>query len=219
MTIEHEKLLVAESAAELVRDGMRLGLGTGSTVACLLAVIARRRPRVTCIASSPRTEAAARELGLAVQSFDSLDRLDLSIDGADQITAQGWLNKGAGGALTREKVLAVSSERFVIIADSSKIVDRLRSPVPLELLSFGILATLRRVPTTRIRDVSNGARSPDGGVIADYFGDLSDPRELSIQLSMTPGVVEHGLFPPELVHEIYICSGQTVTKTTRNERE
>ncbi len=219
MTIENEKRLAAEAAAELVRDGMRLGLGTGSTVAYLLAAIARRRPRVTLIASSPRTETAARELGLEVQSFGSLDRLDLSIDGADQITAQGWLNKGGGGALTREKILAASSERFIIIADSSKIVDRLRPPVPLELLSFGVLATLRRMPTTKIRDVSDGARTPDGGVIADYFGDFADPRELSNQLSTTPGIIEHGLFPPELVHAIYICSGQTVTKTTRREQK
>ncbi|HVB00537.1 MAG TPA: ribose 5-phosphate isomerase A [Acidimicrobiales bacterium] len=217
MEIEREKQLAAESAAELVRDGMRIGLGTGSTVAYLLSALARRRLRITCIATSPHTELAARELGLVVDSFESIDRLDLSIDGADQITAQGWLNKGRGGALTREKVVAASSERFVIIADSRKLVDELRPPVPLELLSFGISATLRRLSFTKIRDTSSGSRSPDGGVIADYLGNFADPRELLNRLSTTPGIIEHGLFPPELVHEIFICSGETITKTTRSE--
>lgn len=218
MGFEREKQLAAEAAAELVEDGMRIGLGTGSTVAHLLAALARRRARVTYIATSVHTELAARALGLVVDSFDSLDRLDLAIDGADQITAEAWLNKGKGGAHTREKIVAAASERFVIIADSSKLVDELRVPVPVELLAFGISATLRQLSETRIRESLDTTRTPDGGVIADYSGALDDPSELSIRLSMTPGVIEHGLFPPELVHEIYIGSGETVTRTMRSGR-
>lgn len=218
MGTEREKQLVAEAAADLVRDGMRVGLGTGSTVGYLLVALASRGARVTYIATSPRTEQAARAFGLVVEPFDTLDRLDLSIDGADQISEQGWLVKGGGGAHTREKIVAASSERFVVIADSTKLVDELRPPVPVELLSFGISATLRHLSSARIRDSLGDARSPDGGVVADYFGSFADPRELSDRLSTTPGVIEHGLFAPELVHDVYIGAKQTVITIARSER-
>lgn len=217
MDIEREKRLAAQAAVDLVRDGMHVGLGTGSTVAHFLVALSQRRAQITCIATSPQTEQAARALGLVVASFDSLDRLDLAFDGADQITTMGWLNKGRGGAHTREKLVAASSERFVIIADSRKLVDVLSPPVPLELLSFGLPATLRRLEPAAIRDTSSGHRSPDGGVIADYLGDFEDPRELASRLSTTPGVIEHGLFAPELVSEIYIGSGDTATAIPRRD--
>src|SRR5215204_4384034 len=103
---EDEKRLAAEAAAELVRDGMLVGLGTGSTVAFLLPALAERGLQIRCVATSIVTETAGRELGLAVEPFDSLERLDIAIDGADQISADGWLVKGGGGAHTREKVVA-----------------------------------------------------------------------------------------------------------------
>ena len=112
---------------------MRVGLGTGTTVAYLLEAVARRKPRAVFVASSPRTEVAAQSLGLRVQSFDDVDRLDLAIDGADQIAPDGWLIKGGGGAHTREKIVAASAERFVVIADATKLVSALHAPVPLEL--------------------------------------------------------------------------------------
>jgi ribose 5-phosphate isomerase A len=144
-----------------------------------------------------------------VEPFDTLDRLDLAIDGADQITPDGWLIKGGGGAHTREKIIAASSKRFVVIADSTKLVDALHAPVPLELLAFGLASTLRRLQPTRLREA---APSPDGGLIADYLGDIEDPTELALRLSATPGVVEHGLFPPKLVTEVLIGVGETISR-------
>jgi ribose 5-phosphate isomerase A len=202
--VDTDKRIAAEFAASLVEDGMRLGLGTGSTVAFLLPAIAARHLSLRCVATSVRTEELARSLGLDVESFDgvgALDRLDLAIDGADQVDAAGWIVKGGGAAHTREKRVAATADRFVAIVDSTKLVDRVRSPIPLELMEFGLAATLRDLGTVTLRDV---ARSPDGGVIADFHGDVGDPRELASRFDATPGVVAHGLFPPEMTSEVVI---------------
>jgi len=207
--IEREKQVAAEAAAELVENGMTVGLGTGSTVAFLLPALARRSLDILCAATSPRTDQAARELGLKIEDFASIDRFDITIDGADQITPDGWLVKGGGGAHTREKIIAAAAERFVVIADSSKPVQALHSPVPLELLSFGLRATMRRVAPVSLRDVPV---SPDGGVIADYHGPVDDPAALAARLSATPGVVDHGLFPPEMVATVLVGRGESVDR-------
>jgi ribose 5-phosphate isomerase A len=209
MTIEREKLLAAEAAARLVEPGMTVGLGTGSTVAFLLPALARRRLSLRCVATSPATEQLARDLGLHVESFDRLERLDLVIDGADQIAPGGWLVKGGGAALTREKIVAGAGDRFVVIADSRKLVPKLHGPVPLELLAFGLPATMRRLQPVTLRDVP---RSPDGGVIADYQGAFDDPAALAAWLEATPGLVAHGLFPPALVSEALVGRGDSVER-------
>jgi ribose 5-phosphate isomerase A len=206
MDTDAEKQAAAEAAAELVEDRMTVGLGTGSTVAFLLPALARRGLDLRCVATSPATEAAARELGIAVEAFEGLDRLDIAIDGADQVTPDRWLVKGGGGAHTREKIVAAAAERFVVIVDSSKRVESLRPPIPLELSRFGLTATLRRLGDARLRD--GAPPSPDDGVIADYLGEVGDPGELSAHLASIPGVVDHGLFPPEIVSEV-IDGGET----------
>jgi ribose 5-phosphate isomerase A len=208
--IEREKQIAAEAAAELVEDGMIVGLGTGSTVAFLLPALARRSLDIVCAATSPRTERAARELGLRIEDVASIDRFDITIDGADQVAPDGWLVKGGGGAHTREKIVAGAAERFVVIADSTKPVQALHSPIPLELLSFGVRATMRRVAPASLRDVP---LSPDGGVIADYHGPVGDPAALAVRLSATPGVIEHGLFPPEMVATVLVGRGESVDRT------
>ena len=198
------KRAAAEQAARLVEDGMRLGLGTGSTVNFLLPLLADRGLRdLRCVATSEQTERSARELGLAVEPFDRLDRLDLAIDGADEVAPDRWLIKGGGGAHTREKIVAAAAERFVVIVDESKVVDALSWAVPVELLPFGLAATLARLGDgARVRE--GAPRSPDGGVIADVRADLSDPAALAARLSATPGVVDHGLFPPSLVSDVIV---------------
>ncbi len=128
MAFENEKSAAAIAAAQLVENGMTVGLGTGSTVAPLLPALAARGLTLRCVATSPATEKAARELGLAVEPFGAIDRFDIAIDGADQITPDGWLIKGGGAAHTREKIVAAAADRFVVIADSSKPVDGLRAP-------------------------------------------------------------------------------------------
>jgi ribose 5-phosphate isomerase A len=211
---DREKQLAAEAAAELVEDGMRVGLGTGSTVAYLLPALARRGLTLRCVATSLATEAAARELGLAVEPFsgvDALAALDIAIDGADQVAASGWVVKGGGAAHTREKAVAAAAARFVVIVSSDKLVEQLTPPVPLELLEFGLAATLRRLGSVELREAP---RSPDGGVIADYTGPVDDPAPLAALLSATTGVVEHGLFPPELVSELVVGRGDAAEHRT-----
>lgn len=210
--IDDEKRLAAEAAAELVESGMTIGLGTGSTVAHLLPAIARRRlTDIRCVATSVATASQADELGIPVEEFDSLGRLDLAIDGADEITPDGWLIKGGGGAHLREKIVAAAADRFVVIADSTKPVDAFTWPVPLELFAFGLASTLERLgPDVQLRDVPP---SPDGGLIADYRGPgLDDPAALAARLEADAGVAAQGLFPPALVSEVVVCRGESVQR-------
>lgn len=207
MSNGREKQLAAEAAAELVEDGMRVGLGTGSTVAFLLPALARRGLSLRCVATSLATETAARELGLPIESFsgvDGLAELDIAIDGADQVAPSGWVVKGGGAAHTREKAVAAAARRFVVIVSSDKLVELLTPPVPLELLEFGLASTIARIGSVELRDAP---RSPDGGVIADYTGPVGDPAALATRLSQTTGVVEHGLFSPELVSDLVVGRG------------
>src|SRR5215217_1905138 len=197
-----EKRVAAEAAAALVEDGSTVGLGTGTTVAYLLPALAKRELSLRCVATSVATEVVALPLGLSVEPFERLERLDIAIDGADQIDPRGWLIKGGGGAHTREKIVAAAAERFVVIASGDKVVDALAPPVPLELLAFGIPATLRAIGATELRHVP---LSPDGGAIADYLGEVDDPAALAVRLAGAPGVVDHGLFAPELVADVLIA--------------
>lgn len=210
-SVEDLKRAAAQAAAALVCEGMSVGLGTGSTVAALLpALAARRLSGLRCVATSPATERAARELGLPIATLDELDgQLDIAIDGADQVAADGWLIKGGGGAHTREKIVAASASRFVVIVSAEKLVDRLSPPVPLELLRFGIAATLRTLAPTRLRDVPP---SPDGNAIADYLGPIDEPAQLASRLADTPGVVEHGLFAPSMVSEVLVGAQEGVRR-------
>jgi ribose 5-phosphate isomerase A len=205
--ITAEKRLAAEAAAALVEDGMRVGLGTGTTVAELVPALGRRGLAITSVATSPATEELARANGLDVRSFTGIDRLDLAIDGADQVDPAGWLVKGGGGAQTRERIVAAAADRFVVIVSSDKPVPRLHAPVPLELLAFGLAATLHALPGAVLRDV---AHTPDGGVLADYHGEVGDPTVLSERLDAVPGLVSHGLFPPSMVSTVLVARGAEV---------
>jgi ribose 5-phosphate isomerase A len=192
---------------------MTVGLGTGSTVAYLLPAIASRGlSGIRCVATSVATERQARELGIPVEEFSQLERLEIAIDGTDQVTPDGWLIKGGGGAHLREKIVAAAAERFIVIADSSKPVEALSAPVPLELFAFGLSSTLTRLGAeVAPRDVP---RSPDGGVIADYRGEIDDPAELAARLEADPGVAAHGLFAPDMVSAVLVGAGGTVERLT-----
>jgi ribose 5-phosphate isomerase A len=204
MEDDPDKRAAAEAAALLVQDGMRVGLGTGSTVAFLLPALARRGlTGLRCVATSIDTAQKAAALGLPVESFDALDRLDIAIDGADQVAPDGWIVKGGGGAHTREKLVAATADRFVVIVGDNKLVDALHPTVPLELHAYGLASTLRRLPQATVR--AGWPPSPDGGVIADYDAPVLDPAALAVQLSTTIGVVDHGLFSPDLVSDVLIA--------------
>ena len=215
MGADEEKRIAAEAAAELIEDGMTIGLGTGSTVAYLLPAIARRDlNRIRCVATSVATEEQARKLGIPVEEFSELERLDIAIDGTDQVTPDGWLIKGGGAAHQREKIVAAAAKRFVVIADSGKPVDSLSPPVPLELHAFGLRSTLARLgPEVELRDVPP---SPDGGVIADYRGEVGDPAALAARLDADPGISSHGLFPPAMVSEVLVGAGDSVDRLQLN---
>jgi ribose 5-phosphate isomerase A len=211
-TIERHKDAAARAAAELVQDGMSIGLGTGSTVAYLLTALGERAEELRgarCVATSPATAAIARDLGLTVAELDDVGELDVAIDGADQVDPDGWLIKGGGGAHTREKIVATSARRFVVIVSAEKEVPRLAPPVPVEVLRFGARRTLIALGDARPRDVGT---SPDGNLIADYLGPVESARALAERLSGTAGVVEHGLFPPEIVSEIFIAGTDGVRR-------
>ena len=194
------------------RSWSRTGCGSGSAPARPSPTCCRRSPRASSrsAASRPRPRPRPRRASSGSRSSRStdLDRLDIAIDGADQVAPDGWLVKGGGGAHTREKIVAAAAERFVVIADSTKPVDAIRAPIPLELHRFGLAATLRELGAVELRD--GASRRPDGGVIADYTGEVGDPMVLAARLAPTPGVVDHGLFPPALVSEVLIGRGGAV---------
>jgi len=202
---EDQKRAAARAAADVIEDGMLVGLGTGTTVGHFLAALAARRLDLRCVATSPATEEMARALGLSVEGFETLERLDVAVDGTDQVTPDFWLVKGGGAALTREKVVAAASSRFLVIASSDKEVDRLDPPVPLELLRFGLGATLRRLGELGpIRRRGGAGPTPDGGVIVDFLGEIVDPVALSLAFDADPGLIDHGLFAPSMVSEVLI---------------
>jgi ribose 5-phosphate isomerase A len=208
--VEEQKRAAADAAALLVEDGMRVGLGTGTTAAYLLPALARRAlAGIRCVPSSPATEAAASALGLPLASLEELGgELEIAIDGADQIDPQGWLVKGRGGAQAREKILAAAAKRFVVIASAEKAVSELGPPVPLEVMRFGAPYTLAALSPSSVRDTGP---SPDGNLIADYLGPFDDPAALAARISSTPGVVAHGLFEPALVSDILIAGPDGVS--------
>ncbi len=209
MSALEEKALVARAGAALVRDGMTVGLGTGTTVAQLLLALARQGPRARYVATSPQTAREARALGLRVEEFDEVESLDLALDGADQVADDGWLLKGAGGAHAREKIVAAAAERFVVLVDASKMVSALHPPVALELSAFGLAATLGHLGAVSVRDAP---ASPDGGVLADYLGEVGEPAQLARRLSAVPGVLAHGLFAPDLVSDVLVANGDQLRR-------
>ena len=198
------KRAAAERAVALVTDGMVLGLGSGSTAEIAVELLAQRVAAgldVVGIPTSERTRVLALRLGIPLTGFEAHAHIDLAIDGADQVE-RGTLNlvKGLGGALLREKIVAASAGRLVIVVDDSKIVARLgdRTALPVEIAAFGWPSTMDRLQTYRpvLRKTGGGPFTTDGGNhIADCAVDtIADARKLEAELHALPGVVETGLF-------------------------
>lgn len=209
---DRAKYAAARRAVDLVEDGMKLGLGTGSTAAWMVRCLAERardeRLRLTCVPTSMRTAELARSLGLRVVSLDEAGWLDLTIDGADEFDANLNLIKGGGGALLQEKIVATASDRMVVITDPAKEVRALGAfPLPVEVIPFGWQASKLLIEELLgSMDVSgrsaslrlNGTRpfvTDEGNHILDLaLGRIGNPRQLSLALNQVPGVVENGLF-------------------------
>jgi ribose 5-phosphate isomerase A len=209
---QNYKRQAAEHALKLVEPGMVLGLGTGSTAAEFVKLLAERAKQeqlnLRCVATSEQTRALAEQLGIAIDDFSTIADVDLTIDGADEIDPELNLIKGGGGALLREKIVAMASDRVCIIGDSSKRVERLGAfPLPVEIAGFGLAATLAMIEAAAadaecegkisLRRGANGEpfRTDGGHLIADCaFGSIPDAELLADLLDIVPGVVEHGLF-------------------------
>ncbi len=199
------KYRAAVAALDEVRAGMTLGLGTGSTVTHYIRELGRRVGEgleVRAVATSLRSEALAREVGVPIVTFADVASLDLTVDGADEVSPQLDLTKGLGGALVREKVVARASERFVIVVDDSKIVDRLgtRSPIPVEVVPFASDVVSRRLRAIggepRLRRVDGEPFVSDNGnhVVDWRVEPIDDPAALERDLKGITGVVDSGLF-------------------------
>jgi ribose 5-phosphate isomerase A len=211
MSPDDLKKLAAARALDLVRPGMRLGLGTGSTAKHFVDLLGERVAKgldVICVATSEVTEAQARSFAIPMSTLDETPELDLTIDGADEVDRDLRLIKGGGAALLREKIVAAASARMVVIADDSKLVAQLgRFPLPIEVVPFGLEATRRAVLAAMASAGASGdlvlRRKPDGSVLLTdgghyildaHLGAIAEPEALSTALAAIPGVVEHGLF-------------------------
>lgn len=195
---DHAKQAAGRAAVAEVRDGMTIGLGTGSTVAYFLDALAASGRVVRGVPTSERTADRASELGIDVTTPDAVDHLDLTVDGADELTRDLELVKGGGGALLREKVVATMSEHLVVIATPDKVVDRLgeRFPLPVEVVPFA-LAPVTRTLAGRGYDVVKRPGVTDNGnriLDARHPRGIEDPAGEAVDLSQVPGIAEHGLF-------------------------
>jgi len=230
---EEMKRAAAAMALSDVRSGMRLGLGTGSTArhfVDLLGEQVRDGLEVLCVPTSEATAAQARSLGIPLSDLDALDRLDLTVDGADEIDTHMNLIKGGGGALLREKIVAAASDRMIVIADASKLVDTLgRFPLPVEVNRFGLGATERSVAGVLAEHGAQGQLTlrrtaggdpfvTDGGhlILDASFGRISQPEALSGALLDIPGVVQHGLFL-NMCNKAYVAGPDGVRTLVANE--
>lgn len=199
------KRAAGEAAAALVEDGMRLGLGTGSTVAFFLDALAARGLDVAGVPTSEATAARCRELGLPLLDVAEVERLDLAVDGADELTADLTLTKGGGGALLREKVVASLADRFVVIATADKLVERLGDTfaLPIEVVPFAVGPVTRRLHDLGFDEVverrtADGEpyRTDNGNAVLDArtAGGIADPAVTDVAVALLPGVAETGLF-------------------------
>ncbi|MCB5200882.1 ribose-5-phosphate isomerase RpiA [Neorhizobium sp. T786] len=210
MDARQMKIKAAEAALSHVEDGMRLGIGTGSTAEEFVRLLAEKVAdglQVQGVPTSERTARLCLDIGVPLKSLDELPELDLTIDGADEVDADLRLIKGGGGALLREKIVAAASSRMIVIADETKVVDTLGAfPLPIEVNPFGLLATRIAVEKLaarlglsgeiKLRQAAEDAFTTDGGhhILDASFGRIPDAEALAIQLNSIPGVVEHGLF-------------------------
>jgi ribose 5-phosphate isomerase A len=205
-------------AATYVDDGMRVGLGTGSTVHFTIVALGERHLDIVCAATSSRTEELARSVGLRVVPPDELEHLDVAIDGADEVDSELNLTKGGGGALTREKVVGQMADRFIVVADESKLVDRLGPfGTPVEVLRFAPRVVAARLRALGAADVTlRPELSDNGALLADaHFGEIDDPASLAAALDAIPGLIEHGIFLGSMVERVVVAGREGVRELVR----
>jgi ribose 5-phosphate isomerase A len=206
------KRIAAWKAVELIRDGMVIGLGTGSTAYFAIQRIAEKVKHgfsIKAIASSKASEDLAREAGIQLIDSSGIHQLDMGIDGADEVDPNGYLIKGGGGALVREKILAYNCREFIVIVDESKLVKQLgKFPLPVEVIPFSYTFAVHHLQllgcTTQLRMKNNSPYITDNGnyIIDCSFGTIPDPGNLTVQINMIAGVVDNGIFDKKLVGKV-----------------
>ncbi len=220
----NDKELVAKHAVDLIKDGMIVGLGTGSTADCFIDALAKRRNeeglQFTTVSSSIVSQLKAQELGLPLIAIEHLSQLDFNVDGADEVTPDNTLLKGQGADLVREKLLAKASDKFIVLVDQSKRVDRIgtRFPIPIEVMPFAWQLVKKGLEELgargEIRQNSKGnglAVSSYGSLILDMtFDSTLESAELNSVLSDMPGIVEHGVFYKMASVVLYAIDGEVV---------
>jgi ribose 5-phosphate isomerase A len=218
--INDDKKAAAVAAVAEVRDGMLVGLGTGSTAAFAIRALGERVAAglaVRAVVTSDASGQLARQVGIPVLDFADIARVDLTIDGADEIDARCFAIKGAGGAMLREKIVAASSARMIVIADGSKQVDRIgAAKLPVEVLPFAITYVMRVLTELGAAPVMrDNYRTDQGNLVVDcHFATLEDPRATAALLAAIPGILGHGLFLDE-VDAAYIATNGVVTRLER----
>jgi len=216
---DDDKRLAAEAAVSEVRDDMLVGLGTGSTAAHAIRAIAAAGLRIEAVATSAASATLARSLGIAVRDFADVARVDLTIDGADEIDDAFRAIKGGGGAMLREKIVAAASDRMIVVADGSKRVAAIGAAMlPVEVLSFAatyVADRLRPLFATIASRDGGRYRTDNGGIVLDCHDAVGeDWAALAASIATIPGVLGHGLFLTE-VDAAYIASRGTVTRLER----
>lgn len=224
-TSDDDKKLAAEAGAALVKDGMVVGLGTGSTAAHFVRALGPRVKQglsIRGVPTSAATAALARTLGIPLVGFDQVSEIDLTIDGADEFDPRLALVKGGGGALLYEKVVAAASRRMVAVCDGKKKVDTLgRFPLPVEVVPFGYEQVLRRLSAlgakVKLRQSEGEVFKTDGGhyILDAAFGAIPDPASLAQEIDRIVGVVEHGLFVG-LCTEVIMADAGVLTTFARS---
>ena len=230
MKMDDLKRQAAACAVDQVRDGMRIGLGTGSTARHFVELLGARVAqglKVVGVPTSEATRADALRCAVPLTTLDDIDELDLTVDGADEIDGALNLIKGGGGALLREKIVAAASRQMIVIADSSKWVTTLgQFPLPVEVIPFGLGATCRAIEKAfaqcgvsgqmAVRNSTSGVFVTDGGhwIVDARLGRIDDPPRLARALSLIPGVVEHGLFI-DLASSALLASGEGIRVVER----
>ena len=205
MTQDEAKTLVGLRAAEFVQDGMAVGLGTGTTSVQFIHALGARVQaglKINCVASSESSHKLAASLGISVTTLPELPELDLYIDGADEVAPGLALIKGGGGALLREKIVASAAKKFIVVADSTKIVDHLgKFPLPIEVIKMAMPLVARKLRDLGLEPVQRHTKegtvriTDEGNYILDCAcGVIPDPDALAAQIRSIVGVVEHGLF-------------------------
>ena len=204
MTEDEQKQMAAAAAVEHIKDGMVVGLGTGSTAAKMVDLVGARVKEGLEIIAVPTSEATAeqaRSLGITVVGLDEVSVIDLTIDGTDEVDPQMRLIKGGGGAHLREKIVASLSDKMIVIAEAKKMVDTLgKFKLPVEVVPFACGALLPKLEalgaevSVRQKDGADFRTDENNLIIDCAFGKIEDPEEVALTLSLMPGVVEHGLF-------------------------